>query len=235
MDLYITYINDKIVGKYDRFVVLTNQDKESWKSHENISVIYNSVTNSDNEIVSSLMNKKILAIGRLTFQKNIELLVELWGEISKKYPDWKLIIVGTGDSQELCAKITKMNLGTVIELVPSTASIVDYYKESSMYLMTSRYEGLPMVLLEAQNYGLPIVSFDCKCGPREIINHGEDGYLIENGNTNDFIAKVSLLIENEILRKEFGKNAKINSKRFSEKKIMKQWVTLFEESTNIKK
>lgn len=229
IDQYVTYLNDKIVSKYDKFVVLTNQDKESWKSQENISVIYNSVTNSGNEIVSSLNKKQILAIGRLTFQKNIELLVELWGGISKKHPDWSLIIVGTGDSKELRDKITKMNLEGVIKLVPSTNSIEDYYKESSMYLMTSRYEGLPMVLLEAQNYGLPIVSFDCKCGPREIINDGEDGYLIDNGNRIDFIAKVSLLIENEISRKEFGKNAKINSRKFSEKKIMEQWLNLFEE------
>ena len=91
-----------------------------------------------------------------------------------------------------------------------------------------------MVLLEAQNYGLPIVSFDCKCGPREIINNGENGYLIENGNMEDFVEKVSRLIENERMRNVFGKKAKLNSSNFSEEIIMKQWVTLFEEVINKK-
>lgn len=229
MDLYATYLNDKIVAKYDRFIVLTLQDRQTWKSQDNIRVIYNSVTNSDDAIVASLDNKKVLAIGRLTFQKNLELLVELWGEISKRHPDWSLTIVGTGESKGLQDKIAKMALGDVIDHVPSTNSIFDYYKESSLYVMTSRYEGLPMVLLEAQNFGLPIVSFDCKCGPREIIGNGENGYLIENENVTDFVDKVSVLIENEALRKEFGKNAKKNSLKFSEQKIMQQWIGLFDE------
>lgn len=234
MDIYVTNLNDRIVAKYDRFVVLTHQDKQSWKSQKNISVIYNSVTNSDNKIVSSLDNKKVLAIGRLTYQKNLELLIELWSKVSKKFPDWILTIVGTGDSKELQQTIFNNSLDKFIELVPSTNSIGDYYKESSLYLMTSRYEGLPMVLLEAQNYGLPIVSFDCKCGPREIINNGENGYLIENGNMEDFVEKVSRLIENERMRNVFGKKAKLNSSNFSEEIIMKQWVTLFEEVVNKK-
>ena len=140
MDIYVTNLNDRIVAKYDRFVVLTHQDKQSWKSQKNISVIYNSVTNSDNKIVSSLDNKKVLAIGRLTYQKNLELLIELWSKVSKKFPDWILTIVGTGDSKELQQTIFNNSLDKFIELVPSTNSIGDYYKETSLYLMTSRYE-----------------------------------------------------------------------------------------------
>lgn len=229
LDLYMTNCNDKIVAKYDRFVVLTLEDKHSWKNHKNISVIYNSVTDSNNNATSLLDNKKVLAIGRLTYQKNLELLIELWEQISKKYPEWCLTIVGTGDSKELIEKIDKMKLNDVIKLVPSTSKISDYYIDSSLYLMTSRFEGLPMVLLEAQNYGLPIVSFDCKCGPKEVITDGQDGYLIQMGDKEDFIAKTTDLIENISLRKEFGRIAKENSKRFSEEIIMKQWISLFEE------
>ncbi|KRD63894.1 hypothetical protein ASE40_00665 [Flavobacterium sp. Root935] len=229
LDLYMTNRNDKIVTKYDRFVVLTLEDKHSWKKHKNISVIYNSVTDSNNNATSLLDNKKVLAIGRLTYQKNLELLIELWEQISKRYPDWCLTIVGTGDSKELIGKIDKMKLNDVIKLVPSTSKISDCYLDSSLYLMTSRFEGLPMVLLEAQNYGLPIVSFDCKCGPKEIITDGQDGYLIQMGDKESFIAKTTDLIENISLRKEFGRIAKENSKRFSEEIIMKQWTSLFEE------
>lgn len=232
LDVYMTNFNDKLVAKYDRFVVLTKQDKQSWKDHKNISVIYNSVTNSDNKIVSSLENKKILAIGRLSYQKNLELLIDLWSEISISNPDWSLIIVGTGDSKELKNKIRTMNLDNVINLVPSTNAINNYYINSSIYLMTSRFEGLPMVLLEAQNFGLPIVSLDCKCGPNEIITNGEDGFLINMEDSSGFIKKTSMLIENDSMRKEFGKKAKVNSSRFSEEVIMKQWISLFEELVN---
>lgn len=232
LDVYMTNFNDKLVAKYDRFIVLTKQDKQSWKDHKNISVIYNSVTNSDNKIVSSLENKKVLAIGRLSFQKNLELLIELWSEISKIHLDWSLTIVGTGDSKELKNKIRMMNLENVINLVSSTNAINDYYINSSLYLMTSRFEGLPMVLLEAQNFGLPIVSLDCKCGPNEIITDGEDGFLIKMEDSSGFINKTSMLIENDSMRKEFGKKAKVNSSRFSEEVIMKQWISLFEELVN---
>lgn len=232
LDVYMTSFNDKLVAKYDRFVVLTKQDKQSWNDHKNISVIYNSVTNSDNKIVSSLENKKVLAIGRLSFQKNLELLIELWSEISKIHLDWSLTIVGTGDTKELKNKIRMMNLENVINLVSSTNAINDYYINSSLYLMTSRFEGLPMVLLEAQNFGLPIVSLDCKCGPNEIITDGEDGFLIKMVDSSGFINKTSMLIENDSMRKEFGKKAKVNSSRFSEEVIMKQWISLFEELVN---
>jgi len=229
LDLYVTYLNDKIVAKYDKFVVLTLQDKQSWKNQKNISVIYNSVTNSNNKVVSLLDNKNALAIGRLSHQKNLELLVKLWFRIFQKHSNWTLTIVGTGESNELKSKILEMKLQDVIKLVPSTSNIDSYYKNSSLYLMTSRYEGLPMVLLEAQNFGLPIVSFNCKCGPKEIVNNNQDGFLIEMDDDDQFIEKTLIMIEDDYLRKEFGKRAKINSSYFSEEIIMEKWIKLFEE------
>lgn len=229
VDVYMTHLNDRIVTKYDKFVVLTHQDKESWKSKENIAVIYNAVPDSDNKIVSSLNNKKALAVGRVVYQKNFELLVDLWGEIVKKHSDWILIIVCVGSTVELQERIQSKSLENYIVLEPPTSNIKDYYIDSSLYLMTSRYEGFGMVLAEAQNYGLPIVSLDCKCGPREIVNNDENGYLIEEGKLTDFVEKVSIILENETLRKEFGKNAKTNSLKFSEEIIMQQWLQLFEE------
>lgn len=229
LDVFMTSVNDKIVTKYDKFVVLTQQDKESWKKNDNIAVIYNSITGDYVQNTSLLERNSVLAIGRLSYQKNLELLIDLWFEISKIHPNWILTIVGTGNPVELQNKIDEMQLESVIELVPSTNSIQDYYLNSSLYLMTSRFEGLPMVLLEAQNFGLPIVAFDCKCGPREIITNGENGYLIEMGDNSDFIQKTILLLNDEIERKKFGKNAKDNSSKFSEQVIMKEWISLFDD------
>lgn len=228
VDLYATYRNDRVAVKYDRFVVLTYQDKDCWKNQKNISVIYNSVTNSSQNI-SLLNSKKALAIGRLSYQKNLELLVDLWSEISKKDSDWTLTIVGTGDAVDLQNKIKAMNLENVIELVSSTSSIENYYLDSSLYLMTSRFEGLPMVLLEAQNFGLPIVAFDCKCGPREIVTNEQDGYIITMHDNSEFIDKALHLMKDDIKRQKFGEAAKSNSINFDENEIMKKWVSLFEE------
>lgn len=227
IDIYKTYQNDKIVRKYDSFVVLTNEDKLSWKNSKNITVIYNSFPAGE-VAVSTLKTKNILSIGRGSHQKNFELLIDLWKEISNLHPEWNLKIIGSGDFSKVKDKIKKYSLSKSVTILPPTDSIDEYYHQSSMYLMTSRYEGLPMVLIESQNFGLPIVSFDCKCGPKEIINNGLDGYLIEKNDNKNFINKVSQLIEDEEKRIDFGKQAKINSVKFSEEEIMKQWVVLFE-------
>lgn len=227
IDIYKTYQNDKIVRKYDSFVVLTNEDKLSWKNSKNITVIYNSFPAGE-VAVSTLKRKNVLSIGRCSHQKNFELLIDLWKEISSLHSDWNLKIIGSGDFSQVIDKIEKYSLTKNVAILPPTDSINEYYQQSSIYLMTSRYEGLPMVLIESQNFGLPIVSFNCKCGPNEIINNDLDGYLIEKNDNKNFINKVSQLIENEEKRIDFGKQAKINSVKFSEEEIMKQWVVLFE-------
>jgi glycosyltransferase involved in cell wall biosynthesis len=230
LDIYKTYVNDQIVEKYDSFVVLTYEDKKNWKASENIKVIYNALPSKAVK-VSTLSNKNIISIGRYSYQKNFELLIDIWKQLSVKHPDWNLTIIGSGDFSQISARINKYSLYDTVKILPATDSIEDFYFESSIYMMTSRYEGLPMVLVESQKFGIPIVSVDCNCGPKEIINDGVDGFLIEKGNTNDFVNKVSLLMENEKLRKSFGESAKINSLKFSEEKIMQQWISLFEEIT----
>lgn len=227
IDLYKTYSNDRLVRKYDSFVVLTEEDKHNWKNNDNITVIYNSFWENGGAI-SRLNNKNILSIGRFSHQKNFELLIDLWKEISTLHPDWCLTIIGSGDFSQILQRIKRYSLESSVRILPPTDSINNFYCESSIYLMTSRYEGFPMVLVEAQNFGLPIISVDCKCGPKEIINDGIDGFLIANGDNSGFVNKVSQLMKNDKMRIDFGKMAKVNSIKFSEEKIMHQWISLFE-------
>ena len=147
----------------------------------------------------------------------------------KKSPDWILEIYGNGSEREnLQNKINKLRLEKSFLLKGAEKNIQEKYLESSIYVMSSRFEGMPMVLLEAMTYGLPIISFDCPCGPKDIIKDNEDGFLVEFGNIEQMAEKIEKLISDEEKRKLFGKNARKNVERFSADTIMKEWKELFE-------
>lgn len=217
---------ERLLKKYDEFLVLTEEDKKQYKNNK-IKVINNPLSFYPKKI-SRLENKRVISIGRLVSQKGYDLLIEIWKKVALKYPDWILDIYGEGDlRKDLQEKINKYKLGNKIFLKGKEKNIQEKYLESSIYVMSSRYEGFGMVLVEAQACGLPIVSFDCPCGPKDIVTDGEDGFLCKFGNIDEMTDKIIYLIENEEKRKEFGKKARENSLRFSEEIIMKQWKELF--------
>lgn len=224
---YFIYKERKLINFYDEFLVLTEQDKEQW-NNDKIKVIPNPLPFYPTE-VSSLKNKKIISIGRLEYQKGYDILIDVWNIISKKYPDWILEIYGEGTEREkLQNKINKLGLENSFLLKGVEKNIQSKYLESSIYVMSSRFEGMPMVLLEAMSCGLPIVSFDCPCGPKDMIRNNEDGFLVEFGNIEKMAKKIEELIINGEKRKLFGKNAKKNVQIFSQDKVMNQWKELFE-------
>ena len=227
-NILVTKYEEYVLKKYDKIIVLTNEDKEKWNEKYSIEVIYNPLTFFPQNI-SNLKNKKIISVGRLEEQKGYDILINVWNIVSKKYPDWILEIYGEGSEREnLQNKINKLGLEKSFLLKGATKDIQDKYLESSIYVMSSRYEGMPMVLLEAMACGLPIVSFNCPCGPKDIIKDKEDGFLIPFGDIELMAEKIEELIIDEEKRKLFGKNAKRNVQRFSQDKIMNQWQELFE-------
>ena len=227
-NILVTKYEEYVLKKYDKIIVLTNEDKEKWNEKYSIEVIYNPLTFFPQNI-SNLKNKKIISVGRLEEQKGYDILIDVWNIVSKKYPDWILEIYGEGSEREnLQNKINKLGLEKSFLLKGATKDIQDKYLESSIYVMSSRYEGMPMVLLEAMACGLPIVSFNCPCGPKDIIKDKEDGFLIPFGDIELMAEKIEELIIDEEKRKLFGKNAKRNVQRFSQDKIMNQWQELFE-------
>jgi len=216
-----------LIKKFDRFVVLTHEDLPYWGKLDNIEVIPNANTFESHDL-STLENKKTMAAGRYDYQKNFEGLLDVWKLVVDKCPDWSLDIIGDGVFKELLVrKIQDLKLNSSVNLVPTTPNIKSHYINSSVYVMTSRYEGLGMVLLEAQACGVPLVSYDCQCGPKDIIDDGQNGFLIPFGNTKRMAEKLIYLMNNELVRKEMGKKAKIYSKNFSEEKIMNRWIELF--------
>jgi len=218
----------RAVRRYDRFVVLTEEDRRLWGNLKNIAVMPNALTFFP-EQQASLTAKRVLAVGRLTEQKGFDRLIRLWADVAPRFPEWRLSIVGDGALRSsLQRQIEAAGLKSV-ELLPATPDVLAEYLNSSIYAMTSRYEGFPMVLLETMACGLPVVTYTCKCGPREIIRDGEDGFLVEEGDTDRFEACLVRLMKDERLRQEMGRRARENITRFSQENVMARWRQLYEE------
>lgn len=221
----------RVTKGLDKLIVLTKADQAQWEqSHKNVIQIPNP-NPLDNKESSTLLNKRVLSVGKLDAQKGFDMLIEVWALVAAKHPDWILDIFGEGDWKLLLQnRINELNLNNQIKLRGKTSDIVSYYLDSSIYVMSSRYEGLPMVLIEAMSCGLPIVSFDCECGPREVITDGKDGFLVEPNNIKLLAEKICVLIENEIVRKQMGVNALLSVNRYAKEPIMKKWIDLFEKT-----
>lgn len=221
----------RYIDKYDAFVVLTNEDRKRWNEAENIQVILNPLSFYPLE-QSSCVEKRVISVGRLTRQKAYPLLIEAWQLVAQQCQGWKLVIFGSGEDYDMLGKmIEDAKLTGNISIHPPTTNLLQEYLDSSLYVMSSIYEGFGLVLTEAMACGLPCISFDCPSGPAEIIKDGEDGFLVETGNVRELAQKIILLIENEDLRKEMGRKARINAERFLPENIMPRWVDLFNEIT----
>lgn len=215
-----------LLNKYDEAIVLTKKDKEEWNNEEK-KVIPNSLTFYPKEF-SKCENKRIISVGRLDYLKGYDILIDTWNIVSKKYPNWIIEIYGEGSEREkLQKKINILGLEKTFLLKGATKNIQEKYLESSIYVMSSRVEAFGMVLIEAMACGLPVISFECPCGPKEIIKDGEDGFLVRFGDIEGMADKIEKLIESEEKRKTFGKNARKNVQRFSEDKVMDMWKKLF--------
>lgn len=228
---WLTYKQGRYDQKFDCLVVLTEEDKTYCTHCPTTSVIPNPITAPSSE-VSPLSDKVILAVGRLDNQKNFPGLIDIWALIAKDYPDWKLRIVGEGYTDtRILQKVKEYSLEGQFELCPFTNNVQEHYLSSSIFTMTSDFEGFGLVLVEAESMGLPLVSYACPCGPRDIIRDGQDGFLVERGDMKTFAARLRQLIEDEELRRRMGQAAKVNSQRFSLDNVMKQWEALFAELT----
>lgn len=202
--------------RYERFVVLTEQDAAYWGKMKNLSVIPNPI-NMTFQQPASPQNHQVIAVGRYTFQKGFDMLIKAWKLIDTK--DWTLRIAGQG---ELDIK-DQDNIKTGF-----SDNIASEYLKSSIFALSSRFEGLPMVLLETQAAGLPAVAFDCKCGPRDVLTDGENGFIIPEGDIRSFALALEKLMNDTELRSEMGMRAFTSSRRFSVDTIMEQWKELFE-------
>lgn len=218
----------------DDVVTLTERDKQLWLSNTtckaNITAIRNPVTISLPTEINPHKEKLFLAVGRLTYQKGFDLLLQAWALVAPKHPDWRLRIVGDGEDKAMLEQLRReLNIESSTELVPKTNNIAAHYQQAAFFVMSSRFEGLPLVLIEAQAYGLPIVSFDCDTGPAEIIKNGESGWLCEAGNVSalsDKIINAVNCFNDEVTYKSFSASSTENRNKFSVDATNDKWSDL---------
>ena len=213
--------------RLDRFVVLTEEDKASWIELNNVIVIPDPLAFTIDE-VSPLANKRVMAVGRYVYQKGFDLLLQAWAKMENQHSDWELVVYGMGDRDPYEQIIDDLRIDrSRCHLYGSTPDIKKEYLNSSLFVFSSRFEGFGMVLIEAMACGLPVVSFDCPCGPKDIVRHDEDGMLVPSGDTDSLADAMHRLMSDDGLRKDMASKAIINVRRFQLDEIAQRWKTLF--------
>ena len=225
---YRTYQMIKTSQKFDRIVVLTKEDLASWqKTNNNVVQIYNPLP-YESDVCSCLEYKSFVSVGRLSPQKNYESLIAAWSIVQEKHPDWIMNIWGDGELRDLLErKIRLYGVEKTFKLNGRTNRVDKEYLKNSAFVMSSKYEGFPMVLLEASSFGLPLISYSCYCGPRDIIEDGKNGFLVESGDENALAERICTVIEDVQLRKRMGIKSKEVSAQFCQEKILPLWPKFF--------
>ena len=218
------------VRRFDRIVILTQEDRDlHWSKSKNVSVIPNPLRFSDCR-VSSLDNKEVIAVGRLVYQKNFGSLVRAFSTVRSRFPDWRLSILGEGEERASLERLIKdLSLEGSVFLEGNCDNVKERMLSSSLLALTSRFEGMGVVLIEAMGCGLPVVSYACQCGPKDVITDGVDGFLVPEGDERTLADRICCLIGNEEERKRMGLAARESSSRYALPVVIRQWMDLFME------
>ncbi len=217
-------------NRFFKFVALSNESLKEWNVKNGV-VISNPLWFKTCQF-ADLKSKKVIIVGRHSYEKGLDRMLGIWKKVIEKYPDWSLEIYGkSNENQDFQKLANDMNINNNVSFFEPVKNINDKYLDASIMAMTSRTEGFGMVLVEAMALGLPSIAYDCPCGPRTIIHNNENGFLVENGDTDSFVQKLELLIVDENLRLQMGIKAQESTKKYDLESIMLQWKSLFEEIT----
>ena len=246
--LFAKFWMKSLVGKLrrlDQLVVLTDKSKASWPELSNVTVIPDPITilrekgtvNSEKFAAAGKREvgvNRVVTIGRYAYQKGYDLLLQAWAELSRireleNGEEWTLDIYGQGDQTDYRQLMAELGIDTdCCHLNGPIEDVVKAYKNSNIFVLSSRFEGFGMVLVEAMACGLPVVSFDCPAGPDEIITDGVDGLLVPSGDVHALAEKLMVLMTDENLRRRLGQQARQTAQRYDMTALVNQWTTLFE-------
>lgn len=213
--------------KLDQLVVLTEKSMVAWPELENVTVIPDPIP-LPLPVSHGTNTKRVITIGRYAYQKGYDLLLQAWAEVEKHYTDWTLEIFGMGDQSSYRQMMLDLGIDTNRCLLNGPVDDVgQVYMDSSIFVLSSRFEGFGLVLVEAMASGLSVVSFDCPAGPDEIITDGYDGLLAPSGDVKVLAQKLMMLMADEKLRTRFSQNARQSAQRYEMNLIEGKWVDLF--------
>lgn len=220
----------KVYSKINAIIVLNQNELKKYKkllspNNENIHLIYNSTSPINFNIEKENI---VLSIAHFNDQKRNDLLIKSWVKVIKEIKNWKLLIIGDGPNLEYCMQvIIKNNIERYIEIIPKTNVVEQFYSKSKIFILCSRFEALPMVLIEAKSYGLPCISFNVESGPSEIINDNIDGFLIKYNDIDSLSKAIINLITSKNKISRMSKMSIIDyNNRFSPQCIYKKWTEI---------
>ena len=229
--LFSKFWMKNLVGKLqqlDKLVVLTDKDKASWVELSNVVAIPDPLSFQPSSR-SELGNKRVIAVGRYSYEKGYDMLLSAWKKVAQECSGWRLDIFGDGDKSSLEQLIESLNIDRdTCALHGRTSDIEKEYVDSSLFVCSSRFEGFGMVIVEAMACGLPVVSFDCPWGPGSIISDGRDGVLVENANVDALADKIIQVLSAKDYMHELAQNAVDKSKKYRLESIALKWKSLFE-------
>ncbi|MDN0108087.1 glycosyltransferase family 4 protein [Yersinia rochesterensis] len=222
----LKYIRKIIYKKISAVVTLTNEDakKYSWLPSHKHKIIPNIVEIPEKKSLKKENN--VLAIGRFVEQKGFDLLLSAWSKISTE--GWSLIIVGDGPDKPLLEKYINDNKLSNVVLAPFTDNIGKHYEQAKVFVLSSRYEGLGMVLIEALSYGLPCISFNCPAGPKSILSK-DNGILVKAESSEELSIAIKKLMDDESLRELYSAKAVPSIKEYTKEQVLKLWVEIIEQ------
>lgn len=230
--LFFWWWKDHVVSelvKLNRLVVLTNDAVTEWPELANIRMIPDPLSLKVDGY-SSLTTKRVITIGRYSYEKGYDILLRIWSVVEKKCTDWQLDVYAMGDPTPYVKLMDDLSIDKRrCHLHSSVVDVEDEYLKSSILVQPSRTEGFGLVIVEAMACGLPVLSFDCENGPRSIISDGEEGFLIPTFDIEEFSNRLIQLMNDADLRKSMGEKGRKKSQCYQIESVGNQWKQLFDE------
>lgn len=226
----LTKFRNYVYRKLKCVITLTNTDRNQFIGVGiNAQTIPNMCSFKVLKESQTLKSHTMVCVGRLNYQKGFDLLLQALPPVFNKYPNWELEIYGEGEEKEQLEGLLKsLNLNDNVKLKGYSTNVSEILYRSSFFILSSRYEGFPMCLVEAIAHRLPIISFDCPEGPSELLRN-DGGLLIENGNIPALTEGIMYMIENPDKRMEYTINSLRNIESLAPEKIYRKWIHTFKD------
>lgn len=230
--VFFKWWKKRVVSKLDQLdqmIVLTADAVLEWSELNNVKMIPDPIS-IKGKVTSPLIYKRVITVGRYSYEKGYDILLKIWSVVEKKYTDWRLDIFAMGDPTPYVKMMDELSIDKKrCYLNSSIVDVENEYLKSSILVQPSRTEGFGLVLVEAMACGLPVISFDCENGPRSIISDGEDGFLIPPFDIELFSSRLIQLMSDLNYRKAMGEKGQLSSHKYQIDTIGKLWQQLFKE------